>query len=118
MYLLDTNVVSDSRRPRPNSGLVRWLEATEDRHLHLSAVMLAEIQVGIELTRDRDPAKAAEIEAWADLLAEAYSVLPVAAPIFRQWAKLMHFQITPQNLYPIAGFAAEQKNLARVRVIA
>ena len=92
MYLLDTNVVSELRRPRPNSGLVRWLEATEDRHLHLSAVMLAEIQAGIELTRDRDPAKAAEIEAWADLLAEAYSVLPMDAPIFRQWAKLMHKQ--------------------------
>ena len=104
MYLLDTNVVSELRRPRPNSGLVRWLEATEDRHLHLSAVTLAEIQAGIELTRDQDPAKAAEIEAWADLLAEAYSVLPMDAPIFRQWAKLMHKQ--SDTVYEDAMIAA------------
>ena len=90
MYLLDTNIVSELRKPRPNSGVVAWLEATDDSHLHLSAVTIGEIQAGIELTRAQDPAKAAEIEAWADQLASSYNVLSMDAPCFRRWAKLMH----------------------------
>ncbi|MCK7473159.1 MAG: PIN domain-containing protein [Rhodopseudomonas palustris] len=69
MYLLDTNVVSELRKPRPHGAVVAWLQATADADLHMSAVTLGEIQAGIELTREQDPAKAAEIEAWADLVA-------------------------------------------------
>ena len=92
MYLLDTNIVSELRKPRPRPELVAWLEAIEETHLHLSAVTIGEIQAGIELTRDQDPAKAAEIEAWAEQLAGSYSVLSMDAASFRLWAKLMHRQ--------------------------
>jgi hypothetical protein len=92
MYLLDTNIVSELRKPRPRPELVAWLETIEEANLHLSAVTLGEIQAGIELTRDQDPAKAAEIEAWAEQLAGSYSVLPMDAASFRLWAKLMHRQ--------------------------
>ena len=44
MYLLDTNVVSELRKPRPHGSVVAWLRATEDAQLHLSAVTLGEIQ--------------------------------------------------------------------------
>jgi predicted nucleic acid-binding protein len=53
-------------------------------------VTLGEIQAGIELTREQDPEKAAEIEAWADQIADTWNVLPMDAPAFRAWAKLMH----------------------------
>ena len=92
MYLLDTNIVSELRKPRPRPELVAWLEAIEEANLHLSAVTIGEIQAGIELTRDQDPAKAAEIEAWAEQLAGSYSVLSMDAVSFRLWAKLMHRQ--------------------------
>jgi predicted nucleic acid-binding protein len=69
---------------------VAWLETIEEANLHLSAVTIGEIQAGIELTRDQDPAKAAEIEAWAQQLADSYSVLPMDDASFRLWAKLMH----------------------------
>ena len=55
-----------------------------------SAVTLGEIQAGIELTREQNPTKAAEIEAWLELLAGAYNVLPMDAATFRVWARLMH----------------------------
>ena len=90
MYLLDTNIVSELRKPRPRPELVAWLEAIEETNLHLSAVTIGEIQAGIELTRDQDPAKAAEIEAWAEQLAGSYSVLSMDAATFRLWAKFMH----------------------------
>ena len=66
-YLLDTNVVSELRRQRPHGGVVAWLQSLDDTQLHLSAVTLGEIQAGIELTREQDPAKAQEIENWLEL---------------------------------------------------
>ena len=62
MYLLDTNVVSELRRPRPDGAVLAWVETIPDEHLHLSAVTLGELQAGVEIARERDPAKAAEIE--------------------------------------------------------
>ncbi|SRR6266508_3794510 len=90
MYLLDTNVVSELRRPRPHGAVLAWLQTVDDRDLYLSAVTLGEIQAGIEITREQDPEKAAEIEAWANEVAAAWNVLPMDAAAFRAWAKLMH----------------------------
>lgn len=90
MYLLDTNVVSELRKPRPHRGVVSWITTVDEAQLFLSAVTIAEIQAGIEITRAQDEAKAAEIETWLDLVASAYNVLPMDAVTFRTWAKLMH----------------------------
>jgi predicted nucleic acid-binding protein len=107
MYLLDTNVISDLRRPRPHGAVVAWLESISDGDLHVSAVTLGEIQAGIELTRDQDAAKAAEIEQWADLVAASYNVLPMDAETFREWARLMHRR--SDTLYEDAMIAATAK---------
>jgi predicted nucleic acid-binding protein len=104
MYLLDTNVVSELRKPRPHGAVLAWLEAVDDADLYLSAVTLGEIQAGIELTRDQDADKADEIEQWLDQLAGVYNILPMDALVFRQWAKLMHHQ--SDTLYEDAMIAA------------
>ncbi len=104
MYLLDTNIVSELRKPRPQAAVISWLEGVDDSDLHISVVTLGEIQAGIELTREQDAAKAAEIEAWADQVAAAYNVLPMDAATFRQWAKLMHRQ--SDTVYEDAMIAA------------
>jgi toxin FitB len=93
MYLLDTNVVSELRKVRPHRAIVAWLKSTADAELYLSAVTLGEIQADIELTRERDATKAAEIEAWADLVAVSYNVLPMDGVTFRAWARLMHRKV-------------------------
>jgi hypothetical protein len=90
MYLLDTNVVSELKKARPHGGVLAWLRSVDDRDLHLSAVTLGEIQAGIEITREQDPAKATEIEAWANGVAERWNILPMDTTAFREWAKLMH----------------------------
>lgn len=104
MYLLDTNVVSELRKLRPHGAVVSWIQAVPEADLHISVVTLGEIQAGIEITREQDAAKAAEIEAWADQLAAAYNVLPMDAATFRLWARLMHRQ--PDSLYENAIIAA------------
>jgi predicted nucleic acid-binding protein len=90
MYLLGTNVVSELRKTRPHGAVLQWLSDVADVDLHVSAVTLGEIQKGIELTRDQDADKAAEIESWLELLTRSYNVIPMDSVAFRLWAKLMH----------------------------
>ena len=92
MYLLDTNVVSEFRRARPHGAVLAWLKGVSDDQLHLSAVTVGEIQAGIENTRDRDPARAAELETWLVQIASTYNVLSMDIAVFRCWARLMHRQ--------------------------
>jgi toxin FitB len=77
MYLLDTNVASERRRPRPHAGVVAWLASVRDTDLHLSAITLGELQAGVELTREQDPTKAAAIEAWIEQVEQTWNVLPM-----------------------------------------
>ena len=107
MYLLDTNVVSELRRPRPHGAVLAWLQAVDDAQLFISAVTLGEIQAGIELTREQDTDKASEIEAWLDQVAAAYNVLPLDAAAFRDWARLMHRR--SDTLYEVAMIAASAR---------
>jgi toxin FitB len=104
MYLLDTNVVSELRRRRPHGAVVAWLQAVPDSAIHLSAATIGELQAGVEITRDQDAAKAAEIETWLELIAATYNVLPMDARTFRSWARLMHRQ--PDHLIEDAMIAA------------
>ncbi len=90
MYLLDTNVVSELRKPKPHGAVLAWLQARDDHQLNLAAVTVGEIQAGIEITREQDSAKAAELERWLDQVAASYNVLALDAAAFRAWAKLMH----------------------------
>jgi predicted nucleic acid-binding protein len=90
VYLLDTNVVSELRRPKPRGAVVVWLETIDDADLSISAVTIGEIQAGVENIREQDVGKAAEIETWLARIVETHNVLPMDARAFRCWARLMH----------------------------
>ena len=107
MYLLDTNVVSELRRPRPHQAVLRWIANVQADQLYLSTVTIGEIQAGIEITREQDIAKAEELEAWLGKVLTSYSVLPMDAAAFREWARLMHR--TSDTLIEDAMIAATAK---------
>ena len=71
-FLLDTNVVSELRRPRPHGGVLAWIQNIDDAELYLASVTIGEIQSGIELTRDQDSAKADAIERWLDQVCNTF----------------------------------------------
>jgi hypothetical protein len=104
MYLLDTNVLSELRRPRPHAGLVAWLTSIAPEQLFISVVTLGELQAGVENARQRDSAGAEIIESWIDDVAASYNVLPMDAGAFRYWARLMHGK--PADLIADAMIAA------------
>lgn len=88
-YLLDTNVVSELRKPKPHGGVVAWLQGLREEQIHICAVTIGELQRGIERVRKQDKAKAVEIETWLDQLEASHNVLPMDARCFREWARLM-----------------------------
>ena len=47
-FLLDTNAVSEWVKPRPNPGLIRWMESADEDRVFLSVISLAELRYGVE----------------------------------------------------------------------
>jgi toxin FitB len=90
MYLLDTNVISETRKVTPHGGVMAWLRSRKDEKVFLPAVVFGEIQTGVEKTRRQDPQKALEIEDWILRLLAAFDVIPMTAIEFREWAGLMN----------------------------
>ena len=63
-FLLDTNVISELVRPRPEANVTAWIERTDESLLYLSVLTLGEIRRGIAVlpqSRQR-----ATLEAWLD----------------------------------------------------
>lgn len=47
-FLLDTNVVSEWTRPRPNPGVIEWLAQVDEDRVFISVITLAELRHGVE----------------------------------------------------------------------
>ncbi len=90
MFLLDTNVVSESRKPKPHGGVMAWLGAQDTNALFISAMTIGELQRGVEVTRRQDVDRAAQIESWLEQIIASGQLLPLDAAVCREWARLMH----------------------------
>ncbi len=85
-YLLDTNVVSELRRPQPEQRVRKFIAAASLDDLYLSDVTMAEIRFGIE--RVSDPLKRAEIASWLDHVLRpmfGQRVLPITEEVILRW---------------------------------
>jgi toxin FitB len=89
-FLLDNNVVSELRKNRPHGAVVAWKQSVPRHQLAIPAVVVAEIQNGIEITRKQNPAEAKEFESWLDGVMSYYTIISADGSIFREWARLMH----------------------------
>jgi hypothetical protein len=90
MYLLDTNVIfrnAETTTAWRCKSLDEQGRSPRPAHVRSS---LGEIQVGIEITREQDAAKAAAFDSWAADLKRTLNVLPMDGAVFRIWARLMH----------------------------
>lgn len=89
MYLLDTNIISEIRKPRPHGGVLDWFNSVPAAQAFLSAFTFGELQAGAERIRRQDPGRAAALEAWIDLLMTTWQIIPLDEVIFREWARFM-----------------------------
>jgi predicted nucleic acid-binding protein len=67
-----------------------WLSDVPRSNLHIAAITIGELQAGIEITREQDAAKAAELESWLALVAKSFEVLNIDGRTYRRWAQFMH----------------------------
>lgn len=89
-WLLDTNVLSQLRRPKPDRKVVAFIAAEPLELLYVSAVTLAEIRFGIEVVADAT--KRAELNDWlAHKVRPMFEqrVLPVTEEIMFKWRLLV-----------------------------
>jgi predicted nucleic acid-binding protein len=85
-WLLDTNVISELRRVRPEPRVVEFVASQPLEALYLSAVTLAEIRFGIE--RVGDPSRRAELTDWLTHKVRpmfGQRVLPISEEVMLKW---------------------------------
>lgn len=89
-YLLDTNVVSEWAKPRPDAGLMSWLASVDEDRVFLSVISLAELRRGIDrMTHGR---RRNRLNAWLrDELPLRFEsrVLAIDGAVADQWGKLV-----------------------------
>lgn len=90
MYLLDTDVLSELRKPKRNPGVAKWFDAVPDSELHISMITLVEIELGIERQRKANSAFAKDLEEWLERILRAFGdrILPLTINIARRWGRL------------------------------
>jgi predicted nucleic acid-binding protein len=97
-YLLDTNVLSETRKRQPAAGVAGWIAATPRDRLHVSVLTLGEIEQGIAKIRGRgDQHQAAALEGWLRDVQAGFEnrVLPVTLPVATAWGRQQNAQPLP-----------------------
>jgi len=89
-YLLDTNVVSEIQRKRPNQRVASWMENTDPASLHISVLTLGEIAKGAARVARRDVAQAAVFQHWLDTTRLQFvdRVIAIDTEISVTWGRL------------------------------
>ena len=89
-FLLDTNVVSEWVKPRPNPGLVGWMESADEDRIFISVVSLAELRYGVE--RMAAGSRRNRLEQWLQHelpLRFESRVLPVDVNVAEAWGRMV-----------------------------
>jgi len=89
-WLLDTNVLSELRRPRPEARVVAFVAAQPLEQLYISAITIAEIRFGIELVGE--PHRRAELNDWLTHKVRPmfdHRILPITEDIMLKWRLLV-----------------------------
>ncbi|HKX09651.1 MAG TPA: type II toxin-antitoxin system VapC family toxin [Stellaceae bacterium] len=89
-FLLDTNVVSEWARPKPDAGVIAWLDEADEDRLFISVATLAELRHGVErLAQGR---RRKRLDEWlGDELPLRFEgrILPVDTAVADAWGRLV-----------------------------
>ncbi|PCM46709.1 VapC toxin family PIN domain ribonuclease [Pseudomonas fluorescens] len=91
MYLLDTNVISELRKPQADANVVSWAKSVIAPRLYISAITLKELETGVLRMERRDPAQGKLLRSWLTrhvMPAFEARILPVDAAVALRCASL------------------------------
>ncbi len=86
-YLLDTSVLSETRKKRANAGVMAFLEAIDSSALYLSVLTIGELRKGVAAKKRTDPVAAKALAAWVEGLDFGFAdrILGIDAATARLW---------------------------------
>ncbi len=89
-YLLDTNILSETRRKKPEPGVIQFLSEAESSALYVSVLTLGELRKGVALKQRSDRAAARLLSEWVDGLEYSFAdrVVGIDATTARVWGEL------------------------------
>ncbi|WP_107929130.1 type II toxin-antitoxin system VapC family toxin [Neisseria animaloris] len=113
MYLLDTNIISETRRPNSvNSGVKAWLESTDAAMLYTSAINIMELEQGILRMEHKDQAQGQVLRAWLEQTVKPTfenRILPIDETTAAICARLLTPDPAPENDAWIAAAAIQHR---------
>ena len=90
-YLLDTNVISEIARTRPDNNVIKWFQSVPDDSLHLSVLTLGEIRKGVEKIKENERKEKLRLWLEHDLLVWfANRILPINEQVADKWGRLQN----------------------------
>jgi predicted nucleic acid-binding protein len=115
-FLLDTNVVSELRKRRPDRHVLAWHARHVEADAYLSVLVLGEIRQGVERLRARDPRQAAGLDDWLGGLTAMYGdrILPVSDEIAVRWG---HYNVPPLAPPVVDGLMAATAHVHRLTLV-
>jgi predicted nucleic acid-binding protein len=86
-YLLDTNVLSETRKKNADAGVISFLEGADSSTLYISVLTLGELRKGVAKKQREDPEMARRLAGWADGLEMSFAdrILGIDAAMARLW---------------------------------
>ena len=89
-FLLDTNVVSETRRKTPDPNVLRWLATADPADLFVSVMTLGEIAKGVAMRTGQNRAQATALERWLTAIRTKYAnqIIAVDPDIAEAWGRL------------------------------
>jgi predicted nucleic acid-binding protein len=115
-FLLDTNVVSELRKPAPDPNVLAWRRRHANTSVFLSVLVVGEIRQGIERLRSRDGRRSEVLDNWLTDLVNTYGdrILPVTAAIAEEWGRMNASPNPPPSVDGLMAATARVHRLALV----
>ena len=89
-FLLDTMVLAETRKPRADPEVSRWVQSVPSDFLAVSVVSIAEMQCGIAMVARRQPEFAHALSHWLATLQTSFAdrILAIDGPIALRWGRI------------------------------
>ena len=114
-YLLDTNIISELRRKRPDSKVIEWFGGCNEEELYLSCLTIGELYKGGFKYSQAHPEKGASLMRWIEGIVTNYQghILPIDETTCIIWAKLLLIDGT-NAIDSLIAAQAKQHNMVLV----
>lgn len=116
-YLLDTCVISEYAKKKPNQSVIEWLDLQQEDSLFISILTIAELKKGIFKIKNSQPERYQKLSNWLKKIEERFDdrILPLSQQILNIWAKITGESEAQGNKLPIIdsliGATAEEYQL-------